>query len=138
MKTFVLKHFGGKDLCSTEEEARAVLRKEVSGTNEFRIYCEFDGYYPYVCVFIRGESAHIWYDPSDISSGFQAYVEDNGLDPDGLTIFHFETPETEMEVYNECVIPKETAVETVLDFMRRDKWPASPEDFPACVEWDAL
>lgn len=138
MKPMIFEHFSGKDICSTEDEARAVLGKTVNGVNEFIIYQDTDSTYPYISVLVNGEYAYLWFTPEEDHPGFQAYSAGVELDPDESTIFYVNTPTEEMEIPNEYVSSKETVLQAVLEFMGCTKWPASFEELPACVQWEEL
>lgn len=138
MRPMVFEHFCGKDLCGTEDEVRAVLGKTVDGKNEFIIYIDSDGEFPYLSVLVKGDYAYIWYTHSENLAGYQAYGEDLGLDPDGDTIFYIGTGTEEMYIPNRYVNTKERVLQVVLEFMNFSKWPTSYAELPACVEWEEL
>ena len=90
MTSMFFKHFCGNDICSTVEEVKTVLDKDINGVNEFIISSSPDNQYPYLSVLVNGKSASIFYAPFDgaVSAGFQAYGEDEEgfeLDPDDIT-----------------------------------------------------
>lgn len=131
----IFEHLGGKEICSTPEEVRAVMDKMVDGGNAFTIYREQDAVFPYFSVLIRGEYAYIWYAPDESSAGIQAWGEDLGLDPEGYVDFYI--PELTVRP-NDYILTRETAFQVVLAFLEMEEWPTCYEEMPDCVEWEEL
>ncbi len=52
--------------------------------------------------------------------------------------FYVNIPTVEMEIRNEYVCTKETALQVILKFMCYDECPVCFEDLPDCVEWEEL
>ena len=138
MVPMIFEHFAGKEVCSTEAEARAAFAQAVDGVNAFNIYTDADGVYPYLSVMVNGNCAYIWYAPDEESAGFQVYGNDLELDAEGDMVFYINTPTEEMQVPNNYVCSKETALQVVLEFMKREDWPTGYEELPNCVEWEEL
>ena len=137
------EHFCGKDFCTTGEEVRAVLAKDVDGFNEFIIAdapaAPGDSPYPYLSVLVKGDCAYLWYAPDDSSAGLQVYgPEDSPLDPEDSTVFHITPAGEQLWVGNCYVCPRQTALEVVLAWMALPAWPACLEEMPGCVEWEEL
>lgn len=135
MISAIFEHLEERETCSTLEEVRTVLDKTVDGGNAFNIYREQDAVYPFLSVLTRGEYAYIWYAPNESSAGIQAWGEDLGLDPEGTVKFY--SPEL-TEIVNDYILTRETALQVVTAFMELEKWPASYEEMPDCVEWEEL
>lgn len=143
MTSMFFKHFCGNDICSTAEEVKTVLNKDINGVNEFIISNSPDNQYPYLSVLVNGKSAYILYAPFDgsVSAGFQAYGEDEDdfeLDPNDITIFYVNTPTEEIEISNEYVCSREKAIQVILEFMSCNELPSCYEGLPSCIEWEEL
>lgn len=141
MSKMLFQHFCGNDLCSTVDEVREVLSKNINGVNEFIISDE-NNEVPYMTVLINKDSAYIYYEPFDEfdSAGFEVcgenYGEDIGSDCDDITVFYTNTPTEEIEISNEYVNTKDTALNIISEFLNYDEWPLSMEDLPLCVQWE--
>lgn len=135
MISAIFEHLEGKDICSTPEEVRTVLKKTVDGGNAFNIGISADAIYPYITVLTRGEYAYIWYIPEESSAGYQVYGKDIGLDPDGAVNFYI--PEITV-IPNDYIIAREQALQVVLAFLELKEWPTCYEELPDCVEWEEL
>lgn len=135
-------HFCGEDVCTTAEDVKVVLQKEIHGVNEFRMTSSVESAYPYLSILVNRDFAYLFYMPQEDSdiAGFQAYEEENelDLDPDGVTLFSVNTPTEELEVSNESVCSKEKATQVVLAFMEQSQWPSCIEELPNCVQWEEL
>ena len=138
MVPMIFEHFAGKEVCSTEAEVRATFAQAIDGANAFNIYTDVNGVYPYLSVMVNRDCAYIWYAPDEESAGFQVYGDDLELDPAGDMIFYINTPTEEMQVPNNYVYLKKTALQVVLEFMKREDWPTCYEELPNCVEWEEL
>ena len=138
MVPMIFEHFAGKDICFTAAEVQAAFAQAVNGVNTFNIYTDVNVVYPYLSVMVNGDCAYIWYAPDEESAGFQVYGDDLELDSEGSTVFYLTTPTEEMQVPNDYVCSKETALQVVLDFMKREDWPTCYEELPDCVEWEEL
>ena len=131
----IFEHLEERETCSTLEEVRTVLDKTVDGGNAFNIYREQDAVFPYLSVWTRGVFAYIWSAPEVSSAGIHAWGEDLGLDPEGSVNFYI--PELTVTP-NDYILTRETALQVVTAFMELEKWPASYEEMPDCVEWEEL
>ena len=110
-----VSHFGGAEECRTIEELKAVLSIRYGDeVNEFWISGEEGD--SCLAVLVNKSYANLTYFPKEGSMGFVSIGEGAGLDPNAISIFYTNTPEEEIEVRNDAVVPFNIAVEVVMEF----------------------
>lgn len=121
-----VSHFGGMIDCETVETLEQVLNMRYgSGVNEFWISGEEEN--PCLAVLVNNDYANLTYFPDDGHPGFQSIGMETGLDQHEISIFYTNTPEEEIEVNNDTVIPFSKALEAAKEFFTSTGMPKSIE-----------
>ena len=125
-----VSHFGGTIDCPTMEILEIVLNMQFgTGVNEFWISGEEDN--PCLAILVNNSYANLTYFPEDGHPGFQSVGMDTDLDLGEITVFYTNTPEEEMEINNDAVVPFEIALNAAKEFYLTSA-------LPTCLEWTEL
>lgn len=121
-----ISHFGGIVSCNKINDLLNVMKKRYgNGVNEFWITDdETDN--PCMAILVNGELANVTFFPSDGHPGFQSAGTDNNAE--GYTVFYTNTPEEEIEINNDMIIPIEQAVQAAREFF-------TTKNRPSCIDW---
>ena len=120
-------HFDGLDECLTEDELGSLLEARFGArANEFLL--AGDSEYPYLAILVNDGYSAMVYFPEDRESMFQAIGGNTALSVGETSVFYSGTPDQEMEVWNEFVLPFALAKEAALEFF-------ATLSMPTCVEW---
>lgn len=120
-----ISHFGGIDYIDTIEEMKKILNTRFGDdVNEFWI-TDNESENPCLVILINKAIANLTYFPEDGHPGFQSFENENGLDSNGYSIFYTNTPEEEIEISNEMVVPVELALKTAKEFFESMEMPTS-------------
>jgi hypothetical protein len=123
-----VSHFGGTAECKTIEDLRKVLNMRYGdGVNEFWISGEENN--PCLAVLVNKDYANLTYFPKVGHMGFQSVGMGTSLVSDGISIFYTNTPEEEIEIGNDAVVPFFKALEAVEEFFETTALPESIEWF---------
>jgi len=125
-----VSHFGGTIDCATMETFEIVLNMQFgSGVNEFWISDEEDS--PCLAILVNNDYANLTYFPEDGHPGFQSVGTGTDLNMEEITVFYTNTPEEEMEINNDAVVPFEIALKAAKEFFLTST-------LPTCLEWIEL
>ncbi|MCL2136867.1 MAG: hypothetical protein FWH40_05020 [Coriobacteriia bacterium] len=122
-----VSHFGGTEECSSADDLKALLGMRFENdSNEFWLNHE-NASYPCMSMMVVGGYACLHYFPDDTSTGFVSSGIENGLDPDGITVFYTNTSSEEIEVFNDLVVDAQAGVEALIGFFDTPTMPDSIE-----------
>ena len=125
-----VSHFYGTVDCSSIEDIESVFSIRFgNGANEFWISGDED--VPCLAVLVNNDYSNLTFIPDDGHPGFQSIGMNTDLQPQGVTVFYTNTPDEEIEVYNDAVIPITKALEAVKEYFTTSK-------MPSCIEWCEL
>lgn len=120
-------HFGGESECKSAEELVSIMETRYEGgVNEFLIYGEKK--YPYLAVLVNNNNAFLTFFMEDDSYALQSSALDATLDHNETSIFYTGTPDIEIQVWNEFVVPFSKALEAATEFF-------TTSSLPNCIEW---
>lgn len=118
-------HFGGIEYTDTVDGLKKVLSKRFGDdVNEFWI-TENESDNPCLAILINKTLANLTFFPEDGHPGFQSFGNENDLVPGGYSVFYTNTPEEEIEINNDMVIPVEDAVKAAEEFFANNEIPTS-------------
>ena len=121
-----ISHFGGVVECKTIEELKNVLNMRYGDeVNEFWISGEEEN--PCLAILVNKGYATLTYFPEDGHMGFQSVGMDTDLEADGISVFYTNTPEEEMEINNDAIIPFSKALGAIIEFFETMHLPKSIE-----------
>lgn len=125
------EHFLGTDICDTSAEIKAILSKhDQYGYNEFWI--SGNDPFPFMAVLTKDQNAYVHFFDEDGSPGLRGMADDdNGFDPDDITIFYSNNGSEQMCIENCCVIPLYKAIAVIEEFFVTNKLPQN-------IRWDPL
>jgi hypothetical protein len=110
-----VSHFGGTVDCKKFNDLNFILNiKYGSRVNEFWISGEDD--YPCLVILVNNDYANITYFPEDGHPGFQSIGMGTDLSPGGVTIFYTNTPNEEIEIRNDTIVPFPKAMEAAKEY----------------------
>ena len=125
-----VSHFGGTQHCDTLEKLDFVLNSRFGdGVNEFWISGETET--PCLTMLVNNSYASLTYFPDDEHPGYQSVGKDCDLDLCEITVFFTNSPQEELEINNDAVIPLSLAITAAKEFFVNFK-------IPSCVEWSEM
>ena len=123
-----IRHFGGIEFAACENELTEILTQRYgNNVNEFWI-TEDDQNNPCLAILVNKELANITYFPDEYSPGAQSAGGGCGLEPNGYTVFYTNTPEEEIEISNNSIVPFDLALKAAAEFYHNQK-------MPRCIDW---
>lgn len=123
-----IRHFGGVEFAACENELTEILTQRYGNdVNEFWI-TEDDQDNPCLAILVNKELANITYFPDEYSPGAQSVGCCCGLELNGYTVFYTNTPEEEIEISNNLIIPFDLALKAAAEFFHNQK-------MPRCIDW---
>lgn len=111
-----ISHFGGTGYIDSVEDMYKVLKIRFGdNVNEFWI-TDNESENPCLAILINKSIANLTYFPEEGHPGFQSFKNENGPDLSGYSIFYTDTPDVEIEIDNEVVVPVELALKAAEEF----------------------
>jgi hypothetical protein len=125
-----VSHFGGTVFCATIEDQATILNIRFgTGVNEYWISGEDDN--PCLAILVKDDYANLTFFPEDGHPGFQSVGMGTDLNMEEITVFNTNTPNEEMEVNNDSIVPFTMALEAAKEFF-------ASLTMPTCLEWIEL
>ena len=122
-----VSHFGGIVDCETINSMLSILNLRYGkGVNEFWIYGE--DRFPCLAILVNNDYANLTYFPEDGHPGFQSIAMDTDLNMKDISIFYTNTPDEEIEIDNDAIVPFSRAVEATKEFF-------TSLSLPTCLKW---
>jgi len=77
---------------------------------------------------VNNDYANLTYFPEDGHPGFQSIAMDTDLNMKDISIFYTNTPDEEIEIDNDAIVPFSRAVEATKEFF-------TSLSLPTCLKW---
>lgn len=110
------------DLDTLQDTLARCFRK-----NANEIWLSMDKKYPSLGILIQDKLACVHFFPKEGHPGFRS-IGEQLLNLNGVSIFHVNTPQEEIEVTNKAVIDLSTALQASQEFFQTGQ-------MPQCVKW---
>ena len=122
----IIEHFGGTEYASNADELCMVLNKRYgNGVNEFWI-SEEKMDIPCMTILVNKNLANVTYFPDSNSPGYQSVG--NKKNPKDSSVFYVNTPDEEIEIFNDTIISFQDALKAAIEFFQNNQ-------MPTCIEW---
>ena len=109
--------FQGEKKCDTVEELNEVLKlRSEKNSNDFYLIPEETKNEPFLEILVKDEWTYVIHFKEGDDPGRYAYVDDNGLDPDGEIVFNIGSMNNIMEMSNQYIISLEKAYEVAREY----------------------